>query len=180
MTAKTVSAVSLEVLENDRKIANSVIGAYRSGANRAIEFTAAKYDKLLCGKLVGYAPKVAGMLNENFQKAVKSASAGVEKLSNGADMAVDKICDAAIGVVDKASTAVESVENPYVLRYLNVVRQVALPPVQLTRKLTGAMVATGERLYAGANGRKSAKTKEPLKTQRRGKVRGKARAKAAA
>lgn len=180
MTTKTVSAVSLEVLENDRKFANSVIGAYRSGATRAIDYTAANYDKLLYGKLAGYAPKVAGVLNDNFQKAVKSMSSGIEKLSNGADTAVDKICDAAVGVVNKASSVAESVENPYVLRYLNVVRQVALPPMQLTRKFTGAMVATGERLYTGTKGTKSPKAKKPVKTQGRGKVRGKARAKAAA
>jgi hypothetical protein len=127
MATESLSAVVIEVLENNLRAGKSFIEAYRVGGVR------------LAHKL--------GSRWERGQNVAEIWSSRIAQVSTGADKVLEKVYDSATSAIETVSERVGTVGNPYAVRYFDYVGKAALPGMKLARALSNRVADGVETVY---------------------------------
>jgi hypothetical protein len=129
MSNESLSSLVLDVLDNNRKVGKSIVGAYREGGTRLV-------SRRLFLALGSRGERIDDLL-----------VAGVGKASDGADYALDTFYDRASRVVTKVASTVDTLGDRYSPVSLNFVRNAVLPGARIARRLSTRLAARCGRFY---------------------------------
>jgi hypothetical protein len=127
MATESLSAVVIEVLENNLRAGKSFIEAYRVGGVRLAHAIGARWER--------------------GQKVAEMWGTRIAQVSTGADKVLEKVYGGATSAIETVSERVGTVDNPYAVRYFDYVGKAALPGMKLVRTLSNRMADGVETVY---------------------------------
>ena len=133
MASENLGSVVLDVVENNRRMVQAMLGAYRTGGAKLI-------DQSLSGRFGGRGARAAQFLSRGIEKT----SAAVEAVVSGAHCQVSS-------AVARINAWAGQVDNRYASSYLQLLGTLSLPGARVARALSGQLASGADRLYgAGA------------------------------
>jgi len=154
MATENLSSVVLDVVENNRRVAQSLLGAYRTGSS----------------KLIGQT--LRGRFGDRGKQAAEFLVQGLDKASNGIEAAVGGLSRQMSQAVSQIDGWIDRVENPYASGYLHYLSALNLPGAKVVRALSGRLACGANRLYGGAqHGGQEARAKPVGRRRSRRKAR---------
>ena len=150
MAGESLSIVVLGALEQNQKIAKSLVAAYRDGGTRIVE-------KTLRGNLGDRGEGVADFLIGRIAKA-----------SGAAERALDIVSDQVTKAIRTVVDTVGGVENKYATKYFDLLGQISLPGARLARGLSGKLAEGSAKIHKPSATKASARTpRKPVKGVRK-------------
>jgi len=147
MATESLSAVVIEVLENNLRAGKSFIEAYRVGGERLAHEIESRWERVIDARTRRLNAKVRDKLIEGGQKIAEMCSARIAQVSTGADKVLERVYGGATSAVETVSERVGTVDNQYVGRYFDYVGKAALPGLKLARTLSNRMADGVETVY---------------------------------
>jgi hypothetical protein len=141
--------VVLDAVKNNRRVAQALIGAYRTGS---------------C-KLVGRS--LHGRFGDRGKQAAELLIKGIDNASNGIEAAIRGFSSQMSKAVSQVDGWIGRVENPYASRYLQYVGALNLPGARLVRAVSGRLASGADRIYGGADSRRTEARAESVRRRRR-------------
>jgi hypothetical protein len=140
MSRESLSSIVVDILENNKGVAKSIIGAHRQVGARIS-------DLKLC--------RAFGYRGEQVTDLLK---AGIGKASDGVEFALDKFYDQASKTFVKVADTVNGVGDKYAPTYLNLARNVTLPGARVAREVSVRLASRANKIYPVGIGKAAAKS----------------------
>ena len=149
MASETFSSIMLDVVENNRRVAHALVGAYREGGTKLI-------DRSLSGRFGARGRMISALMIE-----------GTAAVADGAEAAVTSVFGEISRAVAQLGEWAADVDNPYATRYLQLLGAINLPMARAARTLSGEL-ASRVGQWCGGSRRKQAVTiaRRPAKLRR--------------
>jgi hypothetical protein len=133
MASENLGSVVLDVVENNRRMVQAMLGAYRTGGTKLI-------GQSLSGRFGGRGARAAQFLSRGIDKT----STAIETAVSGGNCQVSN-------AVARINAWAGQIDNRYASRYLQLLGTLSLPGARVARALSGQLASGADRLYgAGA------------------------------
>lgn len=135
MTAKNLATVANELIESYGNTVHNVIGAYRAGGERMVDFLEQRWEQALEQSR----PQLTAEVAENASAAQKVFGGYYAKTlsftTDGADSVLDQLVKLASTGVERAAANASLFEEKTGVTTLNLLASAAVPAAQAVRKI---------------------------------------------
>lgn len=156
MSIQELNAITLEVIENQRRATHAWVAALQTGGKLAY----GKMDDVWKDRLVGKLPLLSEGVREKLiggetklsGKALDSLNKFTSKLESGFDSTIDR-ASKLVGQIDERAGRVD---GKVAGKALNVLSRASMPAAKLSRKVSGSVADGVEKLAARVGGEAAA------------------------
>lgn len=153
MTARYLSHVTLETLENYRNAATQGVRAYRAGSRRLIGAVNGALEQRVYPRTAKLAPRATEFMNDVRGNVTQIVIKGLEQTAARATTAIEFGANTAGTQVNKLARFAAKVDNAVVANGLQSVARVTMPGAKVALAISGKLAAGATALADAAGAR---------------------------